>query len=121
MLAAIAVGGALGALCRHLVAAHISRWLGLGFPYGTLGVNIVGSLLMGVIIGLLVSRLDAGPMVRALITTGFLGGFTTFSAFSLETVLLVERGSPGLAMLYAFMSVLLCVGAVFLGLWLGRA
>lgn len=117
---AIAAGGALGALGRHYVAGSIARWLGMGLPWGTLTVNVVGSLAMGLVVGLVLARIEAGLVWRAFLTTGLLGGFTTFSAFSLETVLLLERGQIASAMAYAGLSVTLCVAAVALGLWVGR-
>jgi len=121
LLAAIAAGGALGAALRHLVAGAVMRAVGLSFPYGTLTVNVLGSLIMGLLVGLLVARMDLGPVTRGFLTTGVLGGFTTFSAFSLEMALFIERQQAGLAALYALLSIGLCTAAVFAGLWIGRA
>ena len=112
----VAVGGAIGAVARYGVGVGAARWFGLGFPWGTLAVNVIGGLAMGV----LAAR--AGPEHEALrlaLGVGVLGGFTTFSAFSLETVRLMEH-QPGLAALYAAASVVLSVGACWLGLYLGR-
>lgn len=112
----VAVGGALGAVARYGVGLGAARWLGLGFPWGTLAVNVVGGFAMG----WLAARV--GPEQEALrlaLGVGVLGGFTTFSAFSLETVRLMEH-QPGLAALYAAASVVLSVGACWLGLYLGR-
>ena len=112
----VAVGGALGAVARYGVGIGAARWLGLGFPWGTLAVNVVGGFAMG----WLAARI--GPEQEALrlaLGVGVLGGFTTFSAFSLETVRLMEH-QPGLAALYAAASVVLSVGACWLGLYLGR-
>ncbi|MEZ5961268.1 MAG: fluoride efflux transporter CrcB [Hyphomonadaceae bacterium] len=113
----VAAGGALGALARYGVGVSAARWFGLGFPWGTLAVNIVGGLAMGV----LAARV--GPdqeSLRLALGVGVLGGFTTFSAFSLETVRLMEH-QPGLAMFYAAASVVLSVGACWAGFYLGRA
>ncbi|OQW62008.1 MAG: camphor resistance protein CrcB [Proteobacteria bacterium HN_bin10] len=113
----VALGGALGALARYGVSVGAERWLGLAFPWGTLIVNAAGGLAMG----LLAARV--GPEQEALrlaLGVGVLGGFTTFSAFSLETVRLMEH-QFGLAALYAVASVVLSVGACWLGLSLGRA
>lgn len=115
-VALVAVGGAVGAVTRYGVGVAAARLLGAGFPWGTLLVNIVGGLAMG----LLAAR--AGPEhenVRLVLGVGFLGGFTTFSAFSLETVRLMQH-QPGLAMAYVLASVVLCVGACWVGLGLGR-
>jgi CrcB protein len=112
----VAMGGALGAVARYGVGVAASRWFGLAFPWGTLAVNVAGGLAMG----LLAARV--GPEQEALrlaLGVGVLGGFTTFSAFSLETVRLMEH-QPGLAALYVAASVVLSVGACWLGLYLGR-
>ena len=112
----VAVGGAFGAVARYATGMVLARWLGLGFPWGTLTVNVIGGLAMGV----LAARV--GPEqegLRLALGVGVLGGFTTFSAFSLETVRLMEH-QPGLAVLYAVLSVVLSVGACWLGLSLGR-
>lgn len=119
-LFAIALGGAAGALSRHFVASAVSRWAGSGFPFGTMTVNVLGSLLMGLLITLLAHRFEATPELRALITVGFLGSFTTFSTYSMETVLLVERGDLQAAALYAFGSLAVGVLALVAGMWLGR-
>ena len=113
----VAMGGALGAVARYGVGLGAARLFGVAFPWGTLAVNIVGGLAMG----LLAARV--GPEQEALrlaLGVGVLGGFTTFSAFSLETVRLMEH-QPGLAMLYVAASVVLSVGACWLGLSIGRA
>lgn len=112
----VALGGAVGSVARYGVGFAAARWLGLGFPWGTLTVNIVGGLAMGV----LAARV--GPEqenLRLLLGVGILGGFTTFSAFSLETVRLMEHG-PAPAMLYVSASLILSVGACWLGYSLGR-
>lgn len=112
----VALGGAVGSAARYGVGFAAARWFGLGFPWGTLTVNVLGGLAMG----LLAARV--GPEnepLRLLIGTGLLGGFTTFSAFSLETVRLMEH-QPGLAALYALASLVLSVGACWAGFTLGR-
>ncbi len=120
---AIMLGGGAGAGLRHGVNMLAARWLGHGgFPFGTLAINIVGSLLIGMLVVLFEQRLAAVPMLwRSALVTGVLGGFTTFSAFSLETLLLIERGNWGGASLYALASVLLSLAACAAGLWLARA
>jgi fluoride exporter len=117
------LGGGLGAAARHGVNVTAARLFGIYFPWGTLTVNILGSLLMGLVAGWLALRAGAGwsQHLRLFLTTGFLGGFTTFSAFSLDVALLWERGAHGTAVLYIAASVLLAIGALFAGLWLIRA
>ena len=117
----VALGGSFGSVARYLFGVEAGRLLGKTWPYGTLGVNIVGGLLMGMLAGWLALRGGADQeRWRVLIGVGVLGGFTTFSAFSLETVRLMEH-QPGLAMLYVAASVVLSVGACWLGLSIGRA
>ena len=120
MIFAIAVGGASGALSRHYLAALITRLLGNGFPYGIFLVNILGSFLMGLLITVFAERFAATPELRALIAVGFLGSFTTFSTYSLEVVMLFERGEWQSACLYAFGSLFLGVLGLVLGMGLGR-
>jgi fluoride exporter len=121
LLIAIAVGGGIGSLLRHFVSAHAQALTGSSFPYGILAVNVLGGLLMGVIVELGALKLSYTPELRAFLTTGLLGGFTTFSAFSLDTALLIERGDWTGAAFYILGSVALSVGALFLGLWLIRS
>ncbi len=113
-LVLVALGGALGAAARYGVGAGFARF-GFALPWGTLLVNVLGGLAMG----LLVARTLPADTLRLALGVGVLGGFTTFSAFSLETVRLMEH-QPGLAMLYVAASVLLSIGACWLGLTLGR-
>jgi CrcB protein len=117
------LGAGLGGVARHLVNLGCARACGTQFPYGTLTVNVVGSLLMGLIAGWLAFRSSAGwsQDVRLLLTTGVLGGFTTFSAFSLDAMLLFERGETGLAALYVLGSVMFSIAALAAGLALVRA
>ena len=119
-LLAIAAGGAVGALLRYGVSTATHTYLGRAFPYGTLAVNVVGSLLMGLLFVLLVERSAAPPEWRAAILIGLLGAFTTFSTFSVETVGLMEEGRLGAALLNIAGSALLCVGACWIGLVLAR-
>ncbi len=112
----VALGGALGSVARYGVGLAAARWLGLSFPWGTLAVNVIG----GLAIGVLAARV--GPeqeSVRLLLGVGLLGGFTTFSAFSLETVRLMQQ-APAHAALYVAASLILSVGACWVGLALGR-
>jgi len=120
MLLAIALGGGLGALGRYAVGAGALAVFGPGFPVGTLAVNVIGGFLMGVIVETGALRVPFLPELRAFLTVGLLGGFTTYSAFSLETALMIERGEFGSAMLYALASVVLSVGGLFAGLWVVR-
>lgn len=117
---AISLGGAVGALSRYGASTIIANWFGREFPFGTLLVNILGSFLIGVAYVFLVERDLLGSEWRLGLITGVLGGFTTFSAFSLETVGLLQENAYGRASLYVFLSVAVCLGATVLGLWLGR-
>jgi CrcB protein len=114
------LGGGLGAALRHGVNVGTARWLGTGFPFGTLTVNVLGSLVMGLLIAYLAFKGDASQHWRLFIATGVLGGFTTFSAFSLDVALLYERGAVGLAFGYVVVSVVVSIAALFAGLLLVR-
>lgn len=117
----VVLGGGLGAGGRHLVSMATLRLFGPGFPVGTLTVNVVGSLIMGLFIGWLVKHEAAHLQpLRYFLATGVLGGFTTFSAFSLDTAVLWERGDVHLALIYVLGSVVLSILAVFAGLMLMR-
>ncbi len=116
----VALGGAIGASLRHLAGMAALRYLGPGFPWGTLGVNIVGSLAMGALIAGLVRATGVGQELRLFLATGVLGGFTTFSAFSLDVVTLYQRGALAAAVAYGASSVFLSIAALFMGLWVGR-
>ena len=109
------LGGGLGAALRHAVNQAAVAQFGAGFPFGTLLVNIAGSAAMGVLAGWLTSRSALPAHLSLFLTTGFLGGFTTFSAFSMDTVNLWERGDHGLALAYAAASVLLSIAGLVLG------
>lgn len=114
------LGAGLGGALRHGVNVAALRLLGSGFSYGTLTVNVVGSLVMGLLAGWFAHKVDPGQSWRLFLTTGILGGFTTFSAFSLDVALLYERGEPGMALFYVLASVVLSVAALFLGLLIVR-
>ncbi|WP_337188961.1 fluoride efflux transporter CrcB [Phenylobacterium sp.] len=117
----VAAGGAVGSAARYLVGVQALRALGPGWPYGTLAVNVVGGFLMGVLVGVLALRGGADQEKwRVLLGVGVLGGFTTFSAFSLEVALMIERRAWGAAFAYSLMSVVLSVAALFAGLILMR-
>lgn len=120
MLVAVAAGGALGAMGRHLVAGQVMRWTGGGFPWGTMTINILGSFILGILVEYLALRWSATQEMRGFLVVGMLGGFTTFSAFSLDAVLLLERGSLGPAFAYIGGNVLLSICGLFAGLWLFR-
>ena len=117
------LGGGIGACLRHAVNLLVPRIAGLNFPWATLTVNVTGSLLMGLLAGYLAFRGGGGltQHARLFLATGVLGGYTTFSAFSLDTALLFERGAAGQAAAYMLGSVLLSVLCLFAGLWLVRA
>ncbi len=118
----VAAGGACGAVARHLSNLAAIRLFGLGFPWGTLFVNVFGSLLMGLLVGWLVRRTGGSTNeLRLLLATGFLGGFTTFSAFSLDFVLLWRESTPAIAIAYALASVVISLLAIMTGFWLIRS
>lgn len=114
------LGGGLGAALRHGVNVGTARVLGVDFPYATIIENVTGSLAMGLLAAYFAFKGDASQHWRLFMTTGILGGYTTFSAFSLDVALLYERGEVGTAALYAIVSVLLSIGALFAGLALVR-
>lgn len=114
----VAFGGALGAVLRYLTGLGVVRLVGSGFPMAIITVNIIGSFLMGLFVVMAAKR--GLTHLSPLIMTGFLGGFTTFSAFSLETVTLFERGQSGAALAYVMISVVGSILALALGVWLAR-
>jgi len=120
MVISIAIGGAAGALGRYWMSTWIYGKFGAGFPHGTLAVNVVGSLFMGFLYILLLERLNLDPMWRGLILIGFLGAFTTFSTFSLETLNLLELRAYDKAALNVALSFSLCLLAAWLGMTIGR-
>ena len=115
----VAMGGGLGAVARHGLGQLSVRAFGPGFPVGTLAANVLGGLLMGLLAGWL-AGMDGGRNLRLLLGVGLLGGFTTFSAFSLDAVLMMERGDWGMAALYIGGSVILSILALALGLMIAR-
>jgi CrcB protein len=117
---AIAAGGAIGALLRYWTSLAVHSRLGSGFPYGTLIVNVLGSLLMGFLYIWLIERIAAGATLRAFLLIGVLGAFTTFSTFSMETLNLVEGGQLGKALLNVVVSVTVCMTAAALGVFAAR-
>ncbi|MES9812699.1 MAG: fluoride efflux transporter CrcB [Candidatus Thiodiazotropha endolucinida] len=119
-LIAIASGGAVGALFRFWVSSGIYSLLGRGFPYGTLVVNVLGSLVMGFLYVLLLERTTVSPEMRGALLIGFLGAFTTFSTFSIETLNLLEQAELLKAGLNILVSVIACVLACWFGLVVGR-
>ncbi len=119
-LLVIAAGGSIGAVMRFIMSTGIHSWLGKGFPYGTLIVNVLGSLLMGLLYELFLQRLSVSPEVRALLLVGFLGAFTTFSTFSIETINLIEQGYLIKAIVNVLANVILCVLAAWVGLQIVR-
>jgi len=120
-LLAVMAGGAIGAGIRHLANVAIPRLLGANFPWHTLLINVIGSFAMGALVSWLALRSDDTTTLRLFLATGVLGGFTTFSAFSLDFAALVESGSPAAAFAYVGGSVFLSLVAIFLGLWLVRS
>ena len=121
MIAAVAAGGAIGAAARLLTVDLAARLFGYDFPWGTFAVNVIGSLLMGLLVGWMTTRWDAPQTLRVFLATGVLGGFTTFSAFALDFAMLWENRQHLAALLYAAGSVLASLAAVFAGLLLARA
>ncbi|PCI02919.1 MAG: fluoride efflux transporter CrcB [Hyphomicrobiales bacterium] len=118
----VALGGGIGAGLRHLSATVALRIMGPNFPWGTFFVNVVGSLIMGLFIGWLVKRTGGSSQeIRLFFATGVLGGFTTFSAFSIDAANLLERGASIMALSYVLGSVLLSISAVFVGLMVARS
>ena len=115
------VGGALGSGARHAVNVGFGRWLGTGgFPWWTLSINIVGCFLMGALIEAMALRFSGSPELRTFFATGVLGGFTTFSAFSLDFATLAGRSEHLQAGLYLVVSVAASIAAFYAGLWLVR-
>ena len=121
ILVGVAIGGAIGSVLRYLIQTHSLQWFGTSFPYGTLLVNVAGSLLIGFLSFILLERITVSEEVRFAILVGVLGGFTTFSTFSFETLNLIQQGNFISAMGNVLVSVSLCLFACFLGLSLARA
>jgi len=117
---AIAAGGAVGSLLRFWMSNWVHAFAGRTFPYGTLAVNVLGCLIMGFLFVLFIDRLSDNPVLRAGVLIGVLGGFTTFSSFSIETFNLIEQGAWAKAAANMSGSLVLCVGATWIGVMLGR-
>ena len=117
---AVAIGAALGGVARYYLASALQHRLGATFPWGTLVVNVSGSLLLGVLIRYALATPSVSVEMRALLTTGFCGGYTTFSTYSYETATLLEDGQYGRAGAYALASVVVALGATFAGFVLAR-
>lgn len=117
----VAFGGALGSVCRYLVGIGALRLMGPSFPWGTLTVNVAGSFAIGVLAELIVARFGASAELRLLLITGFLGGFTTFSAFALDAVTLFERGASLAATTYLVLSIGASIAAAIAGIGLMRS
>lgn len=117
---AIAIGGALGSVMRYGLSNWVHAFVGRGFPYGTLVVNVLGCLAMGILFVLLVERMGESALWRAGLLIGVLGGFTTFSTFSIETFNLIEQGAIARAASNMLASLVLCVGATWFGVILAR-
>ncbi|SMC82011.1 fluoride efflux transporter CrcB [Rhizobium sp. RU36D] len=120
-LVLVGVGGAVGSICRYLVGMGALRLLGPAFPWGTLIVNLFGSFLIGVLVELIVARFAASSELRLFLVTGFLGGFTTFSSFSLDAFALYERGEVVPAFAYVAASLVLSLAAVAAGVVVTRS
>lgn len=116
----IAIGGAIGAVLRYGASLSVYSLMGRGFPYGTLFVNVTGSLLMGLLGVMMLERFNIGPEWRAAVLVGVLGSFTTFSTFSIETLNLLEQGDVMRAVTNIVLSVLVCLVAVWFGVLIGR-
>ncbi|SFL82253.1 CrcB protein [Bradyrhizobium sp. NFR13] len=114
------IGGGLGATLRHVINVTCARCMGTGFPWSTFIINVTGSTVMGLIAGYLAFKGEASQPWRLFLMTGILGGYTTFSAFSLDAALLYERGELGLAAAYVLGSVVLSIAGLFAGLALVR-
>lgn len=120
-LAAVAAGGGAGACLRYLMTTGTDQLFGRGFPHGTLVVNVVGSLLIGYVLEWLPQAQDSAPYLKLMLVTGLLGGFTTYSAFSVETLRLAQTGFLGRALLNIGLTLVLCLVSVWLGYLAGRA
>lgn len=120
LVLAVAAGGAAGSALRYVTMSAVGHWLGAGFPWGTLVVNALGSFVMGVLVEVWALTWTASPELRAFLAVGVLGGFTTFSTFSLDVVYLIERQQTTAAAGYVAASLALSVGFLFLGLMLMR-
>jgi CrcB protein len=120
MIWAVAIGGAMGSIARFLLGAFVQHRAGTTFPVGTLVINITGSLLLGFLLRFALSTPSITPATRALLTTGFCGGYTTFSTFSYETMALIEENELGRAALYVALSVMVALVGTYCGMLAAR-
>lgn len=120
MILAVGAGGGLGSILRYLFVRLMEQMFGADFPYGTLGVNVIGGLIAGLLSVMLAERFASVPEWRGLLMIGILGGFTTFSAFSVETLRLFEQSGSGVAALNLVANVVMSLLACFAGMWLAR-
>jgi fluoride exporter len=121
VMAAVAVGGAVGSVARYLIAGWIQSAAWQGFPFGIFVVNVSGGFVMGLLTELMALKFNVSLPVRAFLTTGVLGGYTTFSTFSLDSALLIQRGAIPSAVMYIVGSAVFSILALFAGLWIVRA
>jgi CrcB protein len=121
VMAAVAVGGAIGSVARYLIAGWIQSAAWQGFPFGIFVVNVSGGFVMGLLTELMALKFNVSLPVRAFLTTGIMGGYTTFSTFSLDSALLIQRGAIPSAVVYVVGSAVLSILALFAGLWIVRA
>ncbi|TWF54200.1 fluoride efflux transporter CrcB [Neorhizobium alkalisoli] len=117
----VAVGGAIGSVFRYLVGVWAVRLFGPSFPWGTFAVNVIGSFFIGLMVEMIARRFNASAEMRVFIVTGIIGGFTTWSSFTLDTMVLLERGAALPAFAYLAGSLVISFAAIFAGLALGRA
>ena len=117
---AIALGGALGAVTRYALSLRIYAWLGRDYPWGTMGVNLIGSFLMGFLAILLTSRLQVESPLRNGLLVGYLGALTTYSTFAMDKLQLLQQGAYVKAGSYMLVSMLACLAAIILGTWLAK-
>jgi CrcB protein len=120
-LFAILIGGGLGAVCRFIFSESIYTLFGRTFPYGILACNVIGSLIMGILTALFIYKLHIGEVWKAALLTGFLGGFTTFSSFSIDTLNLINAGEYIKAGTYILLSLVLTLSFVFVGFLIGKS
>lgn len=120
ILAAVAAGGAIGSVARYLIAGLLQGPAWTGFPYGIFFVNVSGGFVMGLLTEAMALKFNVSPEMRAFLTTGVMGGYTTFSTFSLESVMLIQRDAYVSAAAYIIGSAVLSIAALYCGLWLVR-
>ncbi len=121
VMAAVAVGGAIGSVARYLIAGWVQSAAWQGFPFGIFVVNVSGGFVMGLLTELMALKFNVSLPVRAFLTTGIMGGYTTFSTFSLDSALLIQRGAIPSAVIYIVGSAVFSILALFAGLWIVRA